>query len=197
VWFCWPCDLNSLYPHPQTSETQRNAVSRGTNKRVLPPCLRDLFVLAGAPGLTLFADSFVLLFQFVQLFVRELFHVDQIIAGGIVGAYEFIQLQVDGFSIAVLGVLDEKHHQEGNQAGCCIDYQLPCIRVMKIAARQPPEDQDGNRGEKHRRMADELRGSGGESAEPEPYAAGPGDLLSSFDIGFAGHKGGVKLLLAP
>jgi len=44
---------------------------------------------------------------------------------------QFIQLEVDGTSIAVLRVLNEKHHQKSNDCRSRIYDELPRIAVMK------------------------------------------------------------------
>lgn len=47
------------------------------------------------------------------------------------GAYQLIKLEVDCFGVAVLGVLDEKHHQKRQNCCCGIDNQLPCVAELK------------------------------------------------------------------
>ncbi len=44
---------------------------------------------------------------------------------------KFVKLELQGFTVAVLGVLDEEYHEEGYHAGTCVDYQLPSIGVVK------------------------------------------------------------------
>jgi len=43
------------------------------------------------------------------------------------------------FCLAILKVLDEEDHQEGNNSGACIDDELPGIREMTYRAKECPE----------------------------------------------------------
>jgi hypothetical protein len=51
---------------------------------------------------TFLADSCVASFEFFQFLIRELFNVNHVIARGYMGTNQFIQLEVKGFSIAIL-----------------------------------------------------------------------------------------------
>src|SRR5437016_5860985 len=59
-----------------------------------------------------FPNQFVALLQFMQFLVRQVFYINQVIAGRAVGADQFIQLQVEGLVVTVLGLLDQEDHQE-------------------------------------------------------------------------------------
>ena len=59
--------------------------------------------------------------QAVEFFFRQLFDIKQSIVGSLDRTDQFIQLQLDGFTIAVLRILNEKHHQEGHNRGTGID----------------------------------------------------------------------------
>jgi len=50
-----------------------------------------------------------------------------------------------GFGIAVLRVLNEKHHQESNDGGAGIDNELPGIGKMKDGTSARPDHDDQNR----------------------------------------------------
>src|SRR6185437_2071590 len=76
--------------------------------------LRNVLLVASAPCFALFTNLFVLFIQSLQLFIRELFNVDEIVAGGRVLANQFVQLQVQGLCIAILCVLNQEHHQKGH-----------------------------------------------------------------------------------
>src|SRR6185437_13863406 len=98
---------------------------------------RDSRYFAGffrSPRVAFLADSFVVFLQFIQLFVRELFHVNQLVTGRMVRADQLMELEMYGFGVTVLGVLDQKHHQRSNDGGAGVDDELPRIRVMEDAA---------------------------------------------------------------
>jgi len=65
------------------------------------------------------------------------------------------------FRIAVLRILDQEHHEEGDNGGAGVNDQLPRIRVMKGGAGYAPDDDYGDR-----------------RAERPRRAEGPGSSLS-------------------
>jgi hypothetical protein len=105
-------------------------------------------------------------------------------------ADEFVQLQVQGFGVSILRVLDEKYDEEGNDGSAGINDELPCIREMEERAAHRPQNQDDHGEEKHIRMPDHVRCLAGKPAEPQIDAAGLPDLLMGVKIGlamFSGH----------
>ena len=50
---------------------------------------------------------------------------NELIVGGLDGADQFIELEVHGQGIAILGVLDEEDHEEGDDGGAGVDDELP------------------------------------------------------------------------
>lgn len=59
--------------------------------------------------------------QVVEIFFRQLFDIKKSIVGSLDRSDQFIQLQLDGFTIAVLRILNEEHHQERYNRGAGID----------------------------------------------------------------------------
>ena len=53
-------------------------------------------------------------------------------------ANDFIEFQVQGAGVAILGVLDEEDDEEGNDGGCGVYYQLPGIGVVIVRAQETP-----------------------------------------------------------
>ena len=53
--------------------------------------------------------------------------------GGLVRSNELIKFDVHGFCIAILGILNQEHHEEGDDGGSCVDDQLP--RIAKAEER--------------------------------------------------------------
>ena len=52
---------------------------------------------------------------------------------------QFIQFDLQGFRIAVLRILDQENHQEGNDRGACVDHQLPGVTKVKNGTGNRPE----------------------------------------------------------
>ncbi len=65
--------------------------------------------------------------QLFQLFVREPIQIDHIITRPIERPDQLIELEVQRFPVAILGILNQEHHQEGDDGGAGIDHQLPGI----------------------------------------------------------------------
>src|SRR5436309_14864786 len=89
-------------------------------------------VLLSVAGLALLANGLVVLLQLFQFLIGELLNVNEIVAGGIVGADQLVELEMQGLGITVLGVLDKKDHQKCNNVGNAVDDQLPRIRKVNI-----------------------------------------------------------------
>lgn len=61
---------------------------------------------------------------------------------------EFIQLHLDRRAMAILRILDQKDHQEGDDGRTSVDDQLP--RVGKLEQRAANTPDDNNPGRKHK-----------------------------------------------
>lgn len=75
--------------------------------------------------------AFESLFERRQVVVTEIFEADVLSACAVCSAKEFIEFDLDGFTVAILGVLDEEDHQKGDDSGACIDDKLPSIRIVE------------------------------------------------------------------
>ena len=98
----------------------------------------DLFLR----GFRILSNLRKFLFEFFHLVIGEIFQIDQFVSRGFEGANQFVELKVDGLCVAVLGVLNQEDHQEGNDGGSGIDDELPGVRIVKCRARQGPDDDD-------------------------------------------------------
>lgn len=67
------------------------------------------------------------------------------------GAEQFIKLDLHGFAVAVLGILDQEHHQEGDYCGASIDDELPGVGVVKHWSGTGPNEDDEQCAHKHDR----------------------------------------------
>jgi len=52
------------------------------------------------------------LLDMLHFFLRQLFELQQPVARAIVGSDELVELELERLGIAVLGVLDQEHHEE-------------------------------------------------------------------------------------
>jgi hypothetical protein len=99
------------------------------------------FTPSRSPQQSLLGARFTETANFVQLVVRHVFDADK----GIVGAAyadKFVKLDLDGGCIRILRVLNQKHHQEGDDRRPCIDDELPSVGETKERTAGNP-DQDG------------------------------------------------------
>jgi hypothetical protein len=122
----------------------------------------------GSPaGFTGFADFLVTFFQLVELFIGKLLDVDKIVVRRVMRADKFVQLQVQGFSVPVLRVLDEKYDEKSNDGSAGIYDELPGIREMEEWPAHGPQYQHNHGKQEHIRMPDHVRCLAGKSAEPQ------------------------------
>jgi hypothetical protein len=89
-----------------------------------------------------------LLLQLLQLLVRELLHVHQLIPCPLHSTDQFIELEMNRLGIAVLGVLDQKDHEKGHNGRARINHQLPGIREAEEGAGHGPDEDDAESEEK-------------------------------------------------
>ncbi len=90
----------------------------------------------------LFPQALKLFLQLLQLIVGEIFQIDELIASALQRPDYFVELEMNSLGIAVLGVLNEENHQEGNDGGGGVDDKLPGVRKMKGGAGNDPYQDD-------------------------------------------------------
>lgn len=102
--------------------------------------LLDSACATGAGG-----DFFDLMVQLGKLFVGQVLEAHIVLASALGSTQQFVELELDGFAIAVLGVLNEKYHQEGDDSRPGVDDKLPGVTKLKHRARGRPyqHDEDG------------------------------------------------------
>src|SRR2546421_11709374 len=95
-------------------------------------------------GVSLFlaapADSVEFLFELRQFVIGHVFEIHHLVTRTFDGEDELIELEVKSLGVAVLGVLNEKYHQERNDGCAGVDDQLPRIGVMEDWAQKSPCD---------------------------------------------------------
>ena len=79
-------------------------------------------------------------FDSLQLVLAEILEAKHLVPRVLVGADKFVEFELYGGRVAVLGVLEKEHHQEGDNGRAGIDDELPGVRVMKEGAGDGPCD---------------------------------------------------------
>src|SRR5262249_5064413 len=93
--------------------------------------------------------------QQAYLVLGQILDVDQPVRRAPPGGDDFVQLEVDGARVLVLGALDQEGHQERDDGRAGVDDELPCIREVEERSGEPPRDDNG-----------EGDGEGPRSADP-------------------------------
>jgi hypothetical protein len=84
----------------------------------------------------------------LQLFFGQMFETNE----GVLRftyANQFVELDLDGCSVAILGILNEEHHEKRYNGGARVDHELPSIREIKEWARYRPHHDDRKGESKH------------------------------------------------
>src|SRR5687767_6529242 len=114
---------------PRTAPTP-TACSRGRAIRAYTWC-DSVFVAAGVIASLLVHRGGVLVeaavspLQLVELLVSRLLEIHQVVVRARERADQLVELELDRVALAVLGVLDQEHHQERHDRRAGVDRQLP------------------------------------------------------------------------
>src|SRR6266436_7508812 len=123
------------------------------------------------------SELFELLFYLPQLFVGKIFQIDQLISRLLQRANDFVELQMHRFSVAVLGVLNQEHHQKRNDGGSSVDDQLPGIGKMKCWTGEKPDQDHEHGSSKGPRASEHAGGAAGKDAKGVAHHAQEVSLL--------------------
>ena len=77
--------------------------------------------------------------------VAQMLDPDELLARFVDGAEELVELGLHRRGIAILAVLDQEHHQEGDDGRAGIDDQLPGVGIMKQGTGGSPDQDRSNR----------------------------------------------------
>ena len=83
-----------------------------------------------------------LLFELLKLLIGKVLEIDQFIARVFNRANEFVQFQMNCLGVSILGVLNQKYHQEGDNGRSGVYDQLPRVGKVKNGASNEPDDND-------------------------------------------------------
>ena len=78
---------------------------------------------------------------------------------------------MDRLQVAVLGGLNEKDHQKGDDGGSGVYDQLPGVGIIEIGTRHSPREDDGRSKEKSPRRAHRAGGVPCKLSQNLPHAA--------------------------
>jgi hypothetical protein len=83
----------------------------------------------------------------VEFVLLKLLQIEQRDVSSLRHAQQFIQLHLHGLAIAILGVLNQEHHQEGDDRGRRVDDELPAVAALSQSTREhgTGRDDEGNR----------------------------------------------------
>lgn len=115
-------------------------------------------ILDGA-ALAFGADFFEVLTDVFEVVVGEMFDLNHFVARVFQGVNDFVELEVNGTSVAILGVLNQEDDEESDDGGGGVYDELPGIREMKVRAAQPPEKNNKDGGGERPFRADDDRGA--------------------------------------
>ena len=93
----------------------------------------------GADFLEVFAEVF-------EVGIGKMLDLNHFVARVFKGVDDFVELEVNGPGVAILGVLNQEDDEEGNDGGGGVDNELPGVREMEVGAGQPPKKDDKNGG---------------------------------------------------
>ena len=71
--------------------------------------------------------------------------------GAMISPEQFIDLEVQRLAVAVLCVLDEEHHEKGDDRGARINDQLPSVAKVEDWPGNPPNDYNSGGNDKRGR----------------------------------------------
>lgn len=122
----------------------------------------DFFVQAlhGIDGAAVLGERLELAVELVEVFVAKVLKTDVRVTRTLGGADQLVQLDLHGLAVAVLGVLNKEHHQEGDDGSAGINHQLPGVRVVERRAGERPNTDNKDGTKEHRSAAGPDRDAG-------------------------------------
>ena len=121
---------------------------------------RTSFVVLGSS-----AHPLELGLEFLEFLVRKILEIDEFITRVFDRANEFVQFQMNRFGVAVLRILNQKHHQKRNDGRGRVNNELPSVGKMKRGSGNEPDNNDKHGPRKCRGAAQHRRGAPGENTE--------------------------------
>jgi hypothetical protein len=88
----------------------------------------------GFPG-----QNCVAAFDLVEFVFRKFFDIQNSVVAAFRGSQQFVEFDLNGFTVTVLRILNQKYHQKGDDRRGGINDKLPCIAEMKDWTEDRPE----------------------------------------------------------
>ena len=101
----------------------------------------------------------------LEFLIRKILEIDEFIARVFDRANEFVQFQMNSFGIAVLRILNQKHHQKRNDGRGRVNDELPCVGKMKSGSGNKPDTNNKYGSSKCPGAAEHHRTAAGENTE--------------------------------
>ena len=136
---CQQCEILRLCPSGKVFIRSGEARPLETDEPAKPKP-RRLRVLFRA--FRFFSQLFEFRLELLQVVIGKFFEVDQFISRGPESADQFVELEMNGLRVAILGVLNQEDHQEGDDGGAGVDDELPGVRKTESRTRHRPDDDD-------------------------------------------------------
>jgi len=86
----------------------------------------------------------------------QLFQIEEAEMRTLGGADQLIQLQLHRHSVAVLGVLNQEDHKEGDDRRAGVDHQLPGVGIAEDRPGDQPDHDQADRKQESDRAAGQL-----------------------------------------
>src|SRR5689334_11002330 len=102
-----------------------NPTSPGERNPVQSAGLRLFSLPASRPLGGVLRKRFAVPTIFFYFVLRQIFNTNEAVLRSFVAANEFVEFCLDRRAIAILCVLNDKHHKKGNDCGPRIDHKLP------------------------------------------------------------------------
>src|SRR5438132_3738877 len=103
--------------------------------------------------------SLKLLFEFLEIFIGEVFQIDQLIPCAFKGADDLVQLEMHCLGVTILRVLDQKYHEKCDDGRGRVDDELPRVGKVKGWTRQDPDEDSKHGGSKRPGAAEHNSGT--------------------------------------
>jgi hypothetical protein len=105
-----------------------------------------------------------------EFLFRQFFEIEERVVSALHGADQFVQLQLHGGAVSVLGVLDEEDHEKGDDGRPGVDDELPSVAVVEERAADRP-DHDNTESQQERRTSAREMGCLGREIAKEGRSA--------------------------
>ena len=112
-----------------------------------------------------FSESLKLFFEFLELFIGEIFKIDKVISRTFKRADHLVQFEMHGFGVTILSVLNQEYHQEGDNGRGGVDDQLPRVGKMKSGTSEEPDGNNKHSSSKSPGAAENHGGMAGENTK--------------------------------